>query len=665
MQNQLQQHFANLNHTTKSYPSNRLSKRTHWSVMENPDLVETLSTLMTNLTVAEVEWVNTEEFMPINITDKTEIISSRLEYEPTLPEEIPDEYPAPLIQSHREYRSAKIRRFAIGAKYDKDSMMTERGQLEFMRSKMEIVLDVRLQLALDSIYCAMYGNGENQNFAERYFQQGSWRDKEKRSVYFFCIANKKERGFRHAVNETIREMEAVNVKPNIIVMDRRKASILREGSAQMSDYQLGGAKAVNRFLNNPPLGEVSGLIVRGVPVVQNGHNGMTQVSILDSRVQIGEYYVVDASRFVGLKKAQFFARGLYSVALHDEKHDKYTVVDVKEMVSRCGRWNRDGSLDVSPTQVSSDPFKVPGNDNIWKTTLGAFYDADTLYQSHFKQVVEGEINDVAPGYTHTTAGAGASGRYRDIIINRQNCEKMLDNNVPLPFSFLLAKPFMTYTTMGALIAQGGRQMGEMNLGYMDMGNSEDKWAKFGVSAYTFRSGPILHDEKCRYYFPNLVYSGTKYELGSNQLFEKEEIKTYVSKSRALKQTPLGGALLCMAVGFDANQSIKPQPFVDITGLTGRPGDNRQPHYDSWEYYQHVYALHMLSNTNLNRRTNERANTVCYHGAMRYNTGEAPNRFDGYVENSGHHGQDVYAGCMDVRNWGGEVLRATSKGQVVA
>ena len=251
-----------------------------------------------------------------------------------------------------------------------------------------------------------------------------------------------------------------------------------------------------------------------------------------------------------------------------------------------------------------------------------------------------------------TLGAG------NILINKKNLQKMIEDDVPFPFGFLLVRPFQRYDMCSAILCRAGARLGQTFIGHSDFQLADNVINKTHVGHYTFYSKSIVHDEK-EYVIAEDVFAAG-YKGGENtRMYDKKE--DFVDDVRA---ESFSNSILSFLIPYRTNQPRGPriQNPIDITGKlhptlyqdTDIPArEVEEAMYPGARYYCELLQLKELSSYASDATEHflspyKYINTVCFQGhQFMYN--HTQGGFVDKIRNTGHWGpHGVYAGCKSVR-----------------
>lgn len=253
---------------------------------------------------------------------------------------------------------------------------------------------------------------------------------------------------------------------------------------------------------------------------------------------------------------------------------------------------------------------------------------------------------------------GPSAAGRNIALTKANLQKMIEDDIPFPFGFLLVRPFQRYDMCSAILLRAGARLGQTFIGHSDFQLADNVINKTHVGHYTFYSKSIVHDEKEYVIAEDVFAAGYKGGENTRMYDNKEE---FVDDVRA---ESFRNSILSFLVPYRTNQPRGPriQNPIDITGKlhptlyqdTDIPArDVGEAMYPGARYYCEVLQLKELSSYASDATEHflspyKYINTVCFQGhQFMYN-----HKMGGFVDkirNTGHWGpHGVYAGCKAVR-----------------
>ena len=273
-----------------------------------------------------------------------------------------------------------------------------------------------------------------------------------------------------------------------------------------------------------------------------------------------------------------------------------------------------------------------------------------------QKIDKGAFNTTNPIERNTTGprrtGAGT------ILINKANLQKMIEDDIPFPFGFLLVRPFQRYDMCSAILLRAGARLGQTFIGHSDFQLADNVINKTHVGHYTFYSKSIVHDEKEYVIAEDVFAAGYKGGENTRMYDNKEE---FVDDVRA---ESFRNSILCLLIPYRTNQPRGPriQNPIDITGKlhptlyqdTDIPArEVEEAMYPGARYYCELLQLKELSSYSSDATEHflspyKYINTVAFQGhQFMYN--HTQGGFVDKIRNTGHWGpHGVYAGCKAVR-----------------
>ena len=246
----------------------------------------------------------------------------------------------------------------------------------------------------------------------------------------------------------------------------------------------------------------------------------------------------------------------------------------------------------------------------------------------------------------------------NIVLNKKNLQKMIEDDVPFPFGFLLVRPFQRYDMCSAILCRAGARLGQTFIGHSDFQLADNVINKTHVGHYTFYSKSIIHDDK-EYVIAEDVFAAG-YKGGENtRMYDNKE--DFIDDVRA---ESFRNSILSFLVPYRTNQPRGPriQNPIDLTGKlhptlyqdTDIPArEVEEAMYPGARYYCEVLQLKELSSYASDATEHflspyKYINTVAFQGhQFMYN--HSSSGFTDKIRNTGHWGpHGVYAGCKSVR-----------------
>lgn len=227
-------------------------------------------------------------------------------------------------------------------------------------------------------------------------------------------------------------------------------------------------------------------------------------------------------------------------------------------------------------------------------------------------------------------------------ITRDSLMLLLDNDVPLPFTVLLFRPFMEYDMCSAILMKGGSETGGTYVGHNSFTLGDDVQSKLHYGNYTYYAKAVVREPRNICIAENVFADG--YRGGNNCVFYKKAVD---NSQRIHRNSP---SLISMIVPANTREHMQQINPIDIRGSFQNLSEQKK-HFVGCEYYNQVAGLGNLDDVHPDNETytideREQTNTRCYLGHYMYWGG---NTYDKINVNTGAWGPNVYPGCGKVRN----------------
>jgi hypothetical protein len=346
--------------------------------------------------------------------------------------------------------------------------------------------------------------------------------------------------------------------------------------------------------------------------------------------------------------------------------DATTMEDKIEAAIDSGETLTPGALDGAKQELTS----VTEQSNLGKLSRdleAAGVNAKRIGNADLRDKKAVKVDD-APGITGRDMSdefkvrndrlSGEAKKFLNVRISKANLLRMIENDIPFPFGFMLCRPFQRYDMCSAILCRAGARLGQTFIGHSDFQLADNVINKTHVGHYTFYAKSIIHDEKEYVIAEDVFASG--YKGGENTRFysQKEELMDDVHAES------FRASILCMLVPYRTNAPRGPriQNPIDVTGQlhptlyqdTDIPSSEvEDAMYPGARYYAEYLELKKLSSYASDATEHflspfRYINTVCFQGhQFMYN--HAQQGFTDRILNTGHWGPNgVYAGCKGVR-----------------
>jgi hypothetical protein len=210
---------------------------------------------------------------------------------------------------------------------------------------------------------------------------------------------------------------------------------------------------------------------------------------------------------------------------------------------------------------------------------------------------------------------------------------------PFPFSFILARPRMTYDMGTAVLMKGGSDTGNTFVGFNDFQLGDDIVTKMHHGHYTYYSKAVVKNEKNIMIAHNVFASA--YHGGNASLF---------ATTRADLDARNGGNL------NDTIVMLAPRDEVENKSNPLHIFDNNSDHTERHQFtnadtYKDMFRWNRdLGDDAFATEAPEDGNDLCFRGHQIAFEGTNGNGgFRKVTRNTGHWGDTVYPGCASVRN----------------
>lgn len=237
--------------------------------------------------------------------------------------------------------------------------------------------------------------------------------------------------------------------------------------------------------------------------------------------------------------------------------------------------------------------------------------------------------------------------------------KLVDSDVPIPFSFLLFRPHITHNMSTGILCKAGAATGETLVGHADFQLADDVVRKMHYGNFTIYSKSIVYKSDAVMLAENIYATG--YVGGNDVTFNTTQSLNTENQNRksifvAIIPAPdYSGEEMAHSVPEMMNP-------IDVTGnfaqsvphlamLENELGNSLgKKHYATCDYYSHLYQFNNQSQTYnqaYDYAEQNRFNTMCFQGHQStFNI--HTNLYDLTTVNTGHWGANVYPGVGKVR-----------------
>lgn len=298
----------------------------------------------------------------------------------------------------------------------------------------------------------------------------------------------------------------------------------------------------------------------------------------------------------------------------------------------------------------TDESTRAGNYNI---AQGAFY-TKTMHENYTK-VLAAPAMKLARNAAQATAVALIL--LSTDTMKRKNVELFVDTGLPLPFTFLLTRPFIEHQMQSLVCMKAGPETGNTYYGHNSVTVGDDAVSKMHYVNLTFYSKAIVKESKNVFLLEDVYANG--YVGGNDTKFFKSdrEVQGYDAAN------PTAPSMLALMIGTKESTTL-PNP-LSITGEFGgvldkdghnkkRFADRNGMHYSTAAYYSAHFGLANVAQADPARYTEmprfqkdtRTMNTMCFQGTQFLFNSDSQ-KFDIHVTNTGHWGH-TYPGVKAVR-----------------
>lgn len=236
------------------------------------------------------------------------------------------------------------------------------------------------------------------------------------------------------------------------------------------------------------------------------------------------------------------------------------------------------------------------------------------------------------------------------LINIKFLNKLIDNDIPIPFDMILARPFISHRMYSMIMMKGGYDTGATFIGHTNMLLSDDGITKMHYGNYTFNSKAIVMRPKNIIVQPDVMFGGYRGGNGS-QFFSANDIDKLKSRHPSVLRDRARPSILSMLIPINEKFYFHP---IDITGWykNDTKKEMKNLHYSSAQFYSKVYHFDGLSNR-LNDMigikfgaSSGKRNRIIAQDQWEFHVGNT-NGHTGFRSSRSHLGPNLYAGVRAV------------------
>jgi len=266
-----------------------------------------------------------------------------------------------------------------------------------------------------------------------------------------------------------------------------------------------------------------------------------------------------------------------------------------------------------------------------------------------------------------TSGAvyDAAVQYCSVPVTMGALRTMIANDIPVPFSFILARPGIVHTMKSAALLRGGLATLVNFWGRANFGFEGSAVPKTHVGHWTIHTATVVHEPKnisiLRGCFIDQYHAGQGIEFvkSPSEYSPREAIELIGDNGNINKD------IISIMEGADYEEAREStlKNFIDITGFPATtdavymPGARRDADYQSAPFTSLIFDFEGVigtSNTIAFERNNQRTvqNTLCAQGHTAFYDAHSDKPFGGVKEDQGHLGRKGNSpAAAHVRNGG--------------
>ena len=241
-------------------------------------------------------------------------------------------------------------------------------------------------------------------------------------------------------------------------------------------------------------------------------------------------------------------------------------------------------------------------------------------------------------------------RFVFLPLNRDAFDFMIDNNIPVPFNFMIARPFTRHRMYSMVLMKGGYDTGATIIGHTNMTLSDDGATKMHYGNYTFNHKAIVMKPKNIVVGADVMFGGY---LGGNgsRFFTSEDVRQLKeSRSSRLLQNARRPSMMAMILPI-TETDFHNHP-MDVSGwyANDHNHDLSEQHYSTSQFYYHYYGFSTsVRSQNASHYVRkflkpQTRNTIIAQDQWHY---WSHGGFNGFRRSRNHLGPNLYAGVRAV------------------
>ncbi|MAD25733.1 MAG: hypothetical protein CMO44_16360 [Verrucomicrobiales bacterium] len=625
--------------------------------------------------IREEDEFYTRYLLPWEFTDELHVQWSIFRFNRTLADVEPHQGAPRLVTAETEARTENLIRRGLAFIIEHGFYKTERGRRHFMLNLQQIADAVHVTCNFGVMHCLLSGNNYYKEWHKRFADANPRRveifEQERRR---WAIVQKQSRGLEILDAEIKHNMRLNGVTPNIWVFPSKMSIYMDLARDSSVHYDKAGADGPARLKDST--NKITSW--RGCQVVEAAPFDIDfsseHVSLLERSRMVGEFFVipkgVESIQIFNANKDRFVtvtrAEALVNAANANLGDDPSTSPDVDSLCSEFDKVKKktEDRLKKAIKKIEKMPAKKgdatsrelleKAKKTLEKVTSTSSEDSYSgIFEEGSIASYESAASELEGADLMTLDGLVSVDKnmvFLENIINKFRCAaegKATYLNRPI----LLMRPFATYNMASAVLAQGGPSLGATYHGHHDMLLSDDVIRKVHLGHYTFYSKSVLKRPKQCCIVEDIFSQG--YIGGEGTDFFSPDQSDDTSFTEQFNQGYIGTRDVQADMFAWVVEEEPDHDVIDLTGhfdlsVLGRR-NSKGPCFSGADQFVQDNNLHLLNpfksiEDGYLKRV-QPINTVMFRGTQKDQLGG--------VKGKGHWGEQVYDGCMKVRN--GQVM----------
>lgn len=523
------------------------------------DLIFDLGQIFTSVAKDNVGFANTEALYPMKLNNNPYAKTEQIIFEPQIPEEVPAEGVAPITEYHMESRESRMVQYAMAVNWELMQLRTAQGKDLYMRSMMQVLLGARKTLMILAVRECELAGRTHIDFGTLALTNAEYDVYFKRAVQMFGIGNRYPKSALTGLHLIAARLEQKGYTARTVVMNPALKALFLTETAQLSDHDKGGERAVSRLLSNDPLSKFGLMNIYESPLENETRSQDFTTCCLDRFVQVGGYVLIDHSEF----EDTTYSINQSAFTLLNRDTDDMEKISLKDMMEKCHAFTGPGGL-INIGELAG------------KNTIRAVYDEAGVPFTDIETSAEGATKKTWLSDEPST------------IDNFMKFFKA--GNVP-PFSFLVSRPYDGHWMSGVIVCDPGEELGVTFHSDFIYSKSEDNKNLTGSMRTTFNAKAQTRNADRTITQENFFFLREESNTGGNINFFSPSTHNDYVKGGTYKT---GLSLLCFMVPFKPKLNPNDAGFIDVTGASSLPNDNGE-HFGWAAENRNIWHLAQLVN----------------------------------------------------------------------